>query len=181
MKLANMKSGLLAAILFGALQVYADAVVVKDLGKSGDWQASEIAHHPLWDKEACVAQTKAAGGVATLELYAEKSGTVYNDPLVEVVTAPGFPFYVRGILTDAKGGNAIHLILATTATGAQQFGLLSRLDQRAAVLNLLKAASGAKVQFINDKNKIVKTLAFSLKGSSKIIATAIQGCQLTVD
>lgn len=161
---------------------FAAQSVVKDLGTNGGWKSAQVKEHDFSQKEACIASTKASDTDSTLELYAERldnSSTEYVEPTVLVVTRKETS-YVRAILTDDENSTTFHLTLATDANTPAGFALMSRIGERAKLVALLKKAATANVQLINAKNKVVKILKFSLKGSTKGIDAAIAGCALVV-
>lgn len=174
----------------------AEFLPIKEIGSFGDWKVLEAQDHPIWHKDACMAMTvlkEKNAQVATLELYAEKEpaatavegseapASVFNDPTIQVTTIAGFPSYVRAILTDGRTPASFNLMLASNTENPPTMGLIARADERKAVTDLLKRANTAKVQFINDKNVVVKNLAFSLKGSTKALESAVTNCRLTLE
>ena len=163
------------------LSVQAAQTVTKDVGSFGSWKTAQISGHDLWNKDACVSSTPAREDASTLELYAEKltGNTAYVEPSVQVVTR-GATGYVRAVLTNDDDSTKVQLTLASTTATPAAFGVLSRLDDRTALIATLKKANNVQVQLINEKNSVVKTLNFSLKGSSKAIDAANTGCGLAL-
>lgn len=156
------------------------SVVEKDLGTSGNWKIAQIADHDLWKTRGCVAFVKATGGNSQLELYAQHDGGVgstYTEPTIQVVVNDGITGFVRGTMTDDRGVSAA-MTLATNQEVKPGQGLLVKLGDRAKAIDIVKAGSVLSVQLLNPKGKLVKTLSFSLKGSSKGVDTAMSACQL---
>lgn len=156
------------------------SVIEKDLGTSGNWKIAQIADHDLWKTRGCVAYVKATGGNSVLELYAQHdggAGASYIEPTIQVVVNDGPTGFIRGTMTDDRGVSAA-MTLATNKEVKPGFGLLVKTGDRAKAIDIVKAGSVLSVQLIGPKNKVVKTLSFSLKGSSKGVDLAFSACQL---
>ena len=170
----------LAALLLSSPLAFAQTVE-KDLGTNGDWKGALINDHTLWKKNACLAFTKSSDGGSLLELYAEQAGETkgsFVEPTLQVVTKEvGF---VRGVLSDNNEAESYQLILAPNKDAKPVLGLITRLGDRKKAVDLLKRASGAKLVLFNAKGKALKTLTFSLKGSTKGIDSVIAACKLAL-
>lgn len=161
---------------------------IKEIGTVSDWKALVAQDHPLWHKDSCLAMTQVNKEkvAASIELYAERelgSEDVFNDPLIQVITPNvDFPPYVRGILSDGgKTKTIFHLLLASNTENPPMHSLVSRLAQRKAIFDFLKKSNIARIQFIDETNKVVKTINFSLKGSSKSLDAALSQCKLAIE
>jgi len=175
-----MKPALIAAILLLPLSPAAMAQKVeKDLGTNGDWKGALVTEHNLWKKNACIAFAKSPDGGSFIELYAEQAGDTrgsFVEPTVQLVTKEAN--FVRGTLSDSTNKESYQLVLAPTREQKPALGLITRLGDRQKVVAMLKRASGAKVQLLNAKGQVLKTLTFSLKGSTKAIEGAFSACKL---
>lgn len=162
---------------------FANQIITKDLGTFGSWSSAIIQNHDLSSRDACISSTKADVDASTLELYAEKllnqSSDVFTEPTFQIVLKSNVSF-VRAVLSDDKSTNKVHLTMLTNQNNPPQMGLLSRIDDRANLLSVLKHSNTIKVQLIDAKNAVVKTMIFSLRGSSKALDAAVTGCQLSL-
>lgn len=156
----------------------------RDLGVFGNWRAAEITGHAFLGKNACVAYTQTADGKDTLEVYAEEQANPaqgYAEPTVQVVTsAQTAPVYLRGVMVDNKKLGEFPMTLMSNTAAPVGSGLLARIDQRAKMIEVLKKSATTDIRLGGEKNKLVKTLKFSLKGSTKAIDAIFAGCSLTV-
>ncbi len=172
-----MVIGMMALCLVSA-SAFAQTVD-KALPGAGDWKAAQVSGHDLWKTSACVAFVKSADGKSVLELYAEQEGELkgaFVEPTLQVVTKEvGF---VRAVITDSAGASPFQLTLASTKEEKPSFGLLARFNDRAKLISMLKKASSAKLSFVNAKGKVIKSISFSLKGSTKTIEGTVAACGL---
>lgn len=154
-------------------------VVDKQLPGNGDWKAAHVSGHDLFKTSACVAYVKSADGKSVLELYAPQLGDqkgVFTEATIQVVTKEtGF---VRAVLSDANGATPFQLTLASTREEKPAHGLLARFADRSKLISMLKDAANAKLSLVNNKGKVLKSIAFSLKGSTKTIDGTIAACQV---
>lgn len=172
----------LLSLLVSTQTLFAAPSVEKDLGTIGNWKAAQIKEHEMFAKDACVADTKALESASLLQVFAEKqtdSASEYVEPTVLFINR-GEPAFVRGVLTDENRSVQIQMTLASTTANPPALGLMARIDDRAKLIALIKAANTARLQLINEKNKVVKVLNFSLKGSSKTVDALNKACALTV-
>jgi hypothetical protein len=173
-----MKTGMIMALAFFASGAQAQ-VIDKPLPGNGDWKAAQVSGHDLFKTSACVAYVKSADGKSVLELYAPQLGEqkgVFTEATVQVVTKEAG--FVRGVLSDAAGAVSFQLTLATTREERPSQGLLARFADRAKIIEMLKKAANAKLSLVNAKGKVLKSIAFSLKGSTKTIDGTISACQI---
>lgn len=154
-------------------------VIDKQLPGNGDWKAAQVSGHDLFKTSACVAYVKSADAKSVLELYAPQLGeqkVVFTEATIQVVTKEtGF---VRAVLSDAAGGSLFQLTLASTRDVKPALGLLARFGDRAKIIAMLKDASSAKLSLVDKKGKVLKAIAFSLKGSTKTIDGTVAACQI---
>lgn len=154
-------------------------VIDKQLPGNGDWKAAQVSGHDLFKTSACVAFVKSADGKSTLELYAPQLGEqkgVFTEATVQVVTKEAG--FVRAVLADANGASPFQLTLASTREDNPAFGLLARFADRSKLVEMLKKAASAKLTLVDKKGKALKSVSFSLKGSSKTIDGTISACQI---
>ena len=178
-----MKTTLILVLMAWGLGAGATMTLKKDLGVFGNWRSAQIENHTLWGKNACLAYTQTTDGKSTLEVYAPELSAPeagYAEPSVQIVTAADTPRFIRAIAEDNRG-NGYQLTLASNQAQPTAFGLLSRLKDRQRIVDSLKKANTLSVKLIGERNKLVKTLTFSLKGSSKSIDAIFKGCALTID
>jgi len=175
-----MNQFLLTLLMF-PLTSLAAQTVQRDLGNYTDWKAAQIQGHDLWKNEACIASTTAKSDLSTLEIYASKMDdqSGYAEPTVQVVTR-GAPAYVRGVLVNESNGTKVYMVLASNQDNPAQTGLMTRLDDRASLVLLLKRSTQISLQLIDARNKVAKTLRFSLMGSTKAIDAAYSGCGINL-
>lgn len=176
----NRNTATLLALLV-PLAAAAAPTVTRDLGTNGNWKTAIVSGHDLWGKDACLASTVSKEGPSTLEIYAEKEDgqETFVEPTVQIV-ARNETGFVRAVATDEDRGAQIHLTLAANANEPASLGLLARIDDRSKLIAMIKKSNELRVQLINEKNKVTKTLRFSLKGSSKATDAAFAGCGLAV-
>lgn len=173
---------LMLGLLIATHIANAAQTVEKEISANGNWKAAKILGHDFSQKNACISTTRALEDGTTLEVYAEKqadSNTDYVEPTVLVVTRAE-PSFVRAVLTDEDATTKYQLTLASTTATPPVFAAMARIDDRAKLIALLKASNTARLQLINEKNKVVKVLNFSLKGSSKTIDSQLASCSLPV-
>jgi hypothetical protein len=174
---------ILSSFFVGLSTTQAAQTVTKDFGTFGAWNSAIIQAHDLSSKDACLSSTKADIDASTLELYAEKlsnqTADLFTEPTFQVVLRSKFNF-VRAVLADDQATSKVHLTMLTNQNNPPQMGLLARIDDRASLLALIKKANSIKIQLIDSKNIVTKTLTFSLKGSSKALDAAVTGCKLTL-
>jgi hypothetical protein len=179
-----MKKTLLAILALSALSVTAAPALKKDWGVFGNWRSAEILGHAFSGKNACMAYTQTTDAKSTLELYAQESTNAadgYIEPTFQVVPDARIPRFIRGIAKDAKKLGEFHLTLQTTRATPPAYALLVREQDRVKFLDVLKKSSKIDIQLVGEKNKLVKTLTFSLKGSTKAIDAVINGCGLAIE
>ena len=171
-----------ALVFFSGAGAQAEQKVRRALSASGSWSAAEVTGHALFGTDACLAFTKARDG-STLEVYAPRlsgSETEYTEPTVLIVTKGAKP-YIRGILEDDGARTKVNLMLASTKDEKPAFGLVARVDERKLLVEILRRASVATVRLVNEKNREIGRIGFSLKGSTKNIDGAFGGCGLRIE
>jgi hypothetical protein len=176
----------LAIALLSTISMAASAApaLKTDLGVYGNWRAAEITGHAFFGKNVCVAYTQTADGKNTLEVYAEEQADPangYTEPTVIVVTEAATPAYIRGVMADNKKLGELHMTLLTNRATPTGFGVMARIDQRAKMIDIIKKAGTVDIRLGGVKNKLVKTLKFSLKGSTKAVDAIMKGCGLTLE
>lgn len=179
-----MKKTLLTILALSSLAVTAAPTLKRDWGVFGNWRSAEILGHAFSGKNACMAYTQTTDAKSTLELYAQESTTPadgYIEPTFQVVPDARTPRFIRGIAKDNRKLGEFHLTLETTRATPPAYALLVRVQDRAKFLDVLKKASKIDVQLVGEKNKLVKTLSFSLKGSTKSIDAVLNGCALGIE
>jgi hypothetical protein len=179
-----MEKILLTIAALGSLTLSAAPALKKDLGVFGNWRSAEILGHAFTGKNACMAYTQTSDGKSSLELYSQESTTAadgYLEPTFQVIPDARIPRFIRAIAKDAKKLGEFHLTLQSTAATPPAYALLVRVADRAKFMDVLKKSSTIDIQLVGEKNKLVKTLTFSLKGSSKSIDAALSGCGLAIE
>ncbi len=169
-----------SVVALSLLSLAAEAQVIdKALPGNGDWKAAQVSQHDLFKTNACVAYVKSADGKSVLELYAPQLGETkgtFTEPTIQVVTKEvGF---VRAVLSDAAGATPFQLTLSSTREEKPAFGLMARFGDRLKLIDMLKKAASAKLSLVDKKGKVLKSVAFSLKGSTKTIEGTISACQI---
>jgi hypothetical protein len=184
MKILNTINAALILSLVSA--AHAAQSVDRKIGANGDWQAVEVSGHAYTGKSACLAFVTAKDK-SVLELYAERvpetepgARAAFGAPTVHLIPRTEKPF-VRGLLVDDKKRVQIHLMLAATVATPPALGLVSRIEERAKLVEVLKKANTVTVSLINAQNKVVGSEVYSLRGSSKMINAAISACDLSLD
>ncbi len=179
-----MKSTLIVLASLFTLSAFAAPTTKKDLGVFGVWRAAEIEGHAFWNKNVCLAWAQTTDGKSTLEIYAEEFGAPaegYTSPTIQVIPDPRTPRFICAVATANGIATEFHLTLESTPANPPAFGLLARIDQRAQLIDAIKKAGTLTVKLAGEKNVLVKTLTFSLRGSSKAVDAFVNGCKLTLD
>lgn len=167
-----MKIFLIATLLFGSSSLLAEDVI-DDLGSLRQWKAQKIEDHKAWNESGCIAFTDKDN--SRLEVYAEESKDIqgsYIEPTIQVVANQGFPKFFRAQMKiDNRSDLSFNMTLANKdqANGTQV--ALARLSGREEMIDLLRKRNSARVSFYNKSGSVVKTVDYSLSGSSRTIGT----------
>jgi len=141
-----------------------------------DWQAQKVSGHLAWNKEACTATTQTDS--ARLEVYAEQiTETGYAEPTVQVLVSD-IEEQVYSATLETNRSKEISLTLASQAAEQGMQVVMARLKDRATFVEALKADNNVTVKFKNVKNRTIKRIRFSLRGSNDTISAQFESCNL---
>jgi hypothetical protein len=149
--------------------------VVDSIATIKQWSAYTLTGHSAWNTEACIASTP-GGSDSILEIYAEKAGSAYTEPTVQILFS-GTPQAFSAELTTG-GLKKWSLTLASPTQDLNLQALMARLNDRENIVAAIKRDNTATVKIRDVKNKVLKTIQFSLSGSSKTIDAEIAKCEL---
>lgn len=166
---------LMMTLILSVLTIQAHAeVVTEKVTTNKEWGAYLVQDHSAWATEGCVAATLVPD--ALLEVYAEKVDNEYAEPTVQVIFTN-----MPQIYSAEVASSALSRWTFTKASHPQDPSLqvvLARLKDRQEVIDKLKRDNGLTVKLKDIKGKLVKTLQFSLAGSSKTIDAEFKRCGL---
>jgi hypothetical protein len=149
--------------------------VVESISTLKQWSAYTLTGHSAWNTEACIASTP-GGTDSILEVYAEKAGLTFTEPTVQILFS-GVPQTFSAELTTG-GVKKWSLTLASPTQDPDLQAVMARLNDRENIVAALKRDNTATVKIRDAKNKVLKTIQFSLSGSSKTIDAEIAKCDL---
>lgn len=167
----TMMTTLILSVL--TFQAHAETVT-ETVATNKQWGSYLVQDHSAWATEACVAATLVPD--AALEVYAEKVDNEYTEPTVQVIFTNMPEVYSAEVYSSALSRWTF-----TRASHPQDPALqvvLARLKDREDLITKLKRDNGLTVKLKDAKGKLVKTLQFSLAGSSKTIDAEFKHCGL---
>lgn len=175
MDMKKLTSILLAGIL---VSLSAQAVeVATPIITSKKWVANTITGHTAWNTDACVASTLSTTTAdSILEIYSEKTGELYAEPTIQVVFKEAKQVYSADVITD-KGAKWT-FTLASAPVDPELQSVMARLKDREAIIKALKSDSAFTVKLKDVKGKAIKSMQYSLSGSSKAIDEQFKACSL---
>lgn len=175
-----MKTALFFIILFPYQLIHAE-VIVEKLSENKKWIANKIEAHAAWNTASCVASTPGLHSV--LEVYSEKTPDGdYTEPTVQVlIEKDGFKEEAYSAEVSTESGKKFVFTRASTPADPNTLVLLSQLNDRSTLIELIKRDSNLRLKTKNPKGKLISDISFSLSGSSKTLTTQFEKCLLTFD
>jgi hypothetical protein len=149
--------------------------VVDKIAANKTWSSYTLTGHSAWNKEACIASTL-GGKDSILEVYAEKTSGGYTEPTVQVLFSNVPQAFSADVITSAV--KKWNFLLGSPTQDPTLQAVVARLGDRQDIITALRNDNGVIVKIRDSKGKLLKTLNFSLSGSSKTIDAQATKCQL---
>ncbi len=160
----------------GLQNAFAEPVVTPVL-TSKKWTVQTVTGHSAWNSESCIATTPSSTTAdSVVEVYSEKVGDLYAEPTVQVLFKEPKQVYSAEVNTDK--GTKWTFTLASVAVDPELQVVMARLKDREAIIKSLKSDSTLTVKLRDAKGKAIKTMQYSLSGSSKGIDGQFSHCAL---
>ena len=150
--------------------------VAEPIPSSGVWNAEKVENHEIWNTQACVASTETEDGdiLEVIAYYDEESGD-FLDPEVNVITS--FDVAFLDVVGKIRGESKEYSMTPMSTDDENVVGARAAFRDRERLVGRLRAKSWYDVSFI-DTEGVVKTLNFSLTGSSNTIRNQFSACAL---
>lgn len=175
MKTLNfVKSGL---ILVSVL--VSQGVLAAPFYSSKDWAAEIVPVHDFWGQEACVATTVGSDKITRLEVIALRgTNGAFLEPMVQVI-GPMTEAFIE-ITADSGGSRVFDLLpLYNNNTGAI-ISAVAKLDEREKLAEEIAGRSKLVAKYY-DAQGLIKTVNFSLRGSSSTLSALFKQCGLAFE
>ena len=145
--------------------------------QSNQWRAEKMSQHSVWEKPACVAHTETADGESSLEIiaYYDESNDKFLEPEVNVITT--FDVSFLDVVTKFSGTSKTYTMVPVLPTDTSLVGARALFGDREDLVSAIRKLSSVSVRYL-DTNGEVKSLKFSLSGSSKTIREQFKVCKL---
>lgn len=161
-------------LVLGCFNAQAETVTEK-IATSKSWSSYILTDHSAWGSEACIASTSTADSI--LEVYSEKTSSVFTEPTVQILFA-NIPVEVYSADVSTGALTRWFFTKASSPNDPSLQAVIARLGDRQAILAALKKGNTVTVKLKDVRNKLVKTMQFSLSGSSKGIDSQFAKCGL---
>ena len=154
----------------------ADEVIVSAEETGRDWNAEIVTDHEVWQKPACSAYTMSEDGQSTLEVVAYNRATdSFSEPEVNIVTTANFSFL--DVTASTNGTSRDFLLLPIQPTDQNLVGARVLFDEREDLVIAIRRHLTLTANYMDSAGE-VKSVKFSLRGSSNAISSQFERCDL---
>ncbi len=173
---------IIAIVLVSLVSGFASAEVVDETIVSAEqtkkaWNAETVAKHEIWQKPACSAYTMSEDGESTLEVVAfyNAATDTFGEPEVNVVTTANFSFL--DVTTSTNATSREFQMLPLQPTNTNLVGARVLIGEREDLVVAIRRHSNLTARYLDAAGE-VKSVTFSLRGSSDAVAAAFSHCDL---
>lgn len=168
------------SILLTSLGIHAqliDEVIVSSAETGKAWNAETTLDHEIWNKPACSAYTMSEDKQSTLEVVAFYDATTdtFSEPEVNVVTNANFSFLDVMVTTD--GTSKQFQLLPIQPSNQSLVGARVLFEDREDLVSAIRRHLTLTARYLDTAGE-VKTVSFSLRGSSDAVSAQFEHCEL---
>jgi hypothetical protein len=158
-----------------AFAVVEDEVLYQQNNKA--WVAEKVSQHSVWEKPACVAHVETSDGESSLEVvaYYNEDSDSFLEPEVNVITT--FDVSFLDVTAKVNGTSKVYTMIPVLPQDGSLVGARALFGDREELVSSIRKLNSVKVRYIDTQGE-VKSLSFSLSGSSKAIQTQFEQCTL---
>ena len=152
--------------------------VIVDPSVTGrDWTAEIVNMHEVWMKPACSAYTMSEDGDSSLEViaYYDKATNTFSEPEVNVVTMANISFL--DVIVTTSGAKTQYQMLPVQPANQDMVGARVLFDDRENLTDAIRRHNFLIARYLDAAGE-VKSIRFSLRGSSNAVRATFDRCSL---
>ncbi len=176
MKKLLLTLALLVTSLTAKAQITDEIIVdANETGKA--WNAETTVDHEIWNKPACSAYTMSEDRQSTLEVVAfyDQNTDTFSEPEVNVITNANFSFLDVVVSTD--GTSRQFQLLPIQPSNQSLVGARVLFEDREDLVSAIRRHLTLTARYLDTAGE-VKTVSFSLRGSSDAVSAQFDYCEL---
>lgn len=141
-----------------------------------DWSAQTLSNHSFWMEPACLASTLGDDGVTRLEVISFDDGLGgYTEPLIQVIGPMNEVFFEITAETIGRSSTFVLMPLFNDQSDSNEVAAVSKVEDREALVQAIAQKSRLMANYF-DSEGLVKTVNFSLRGSSATVGAMFKQC-----
>ncbi len=154
-----------------------DEIIVDSQQTGKAWDSETSQNHEIWQRPTCSAFTMSEDGQSTLEVvaYYDLNTDLFSEPEVNVVTQANFSFLDVVVRTD--GSSQQFQLLPIQPQNTNLVGARVLFDDREGLVSAIRRYNNLTSRYLDSSGE-VKSIRFSLRGSSDAIAAQFSHCGL---
>ncbi len=154
-----------------------DEIIVSAEETGRDWNAELVQSHEIWKKGACSAYTMSEDKESTLEVVAFYNPATdgFSEPEVNIVTQANFSFL--DVTASTNGTSRDFQLLPIQPDNPSLVGARVLFDEREDLVFAIRRHLTLTAHYLDSAGE-VKSVNFSLRGSSNAIAAQFERCGL---
>lgn len=146
------------------------------------WTAEVVSVHSVWQKPACLSYTKSQDEESTLEVisFYDEESKQFTEPTINILTPFEVSFFEVVVEIDGISDDFSFLPVLPDTDSLEVVGARALFDDRQDLVESLRRRNRVTANYL-DATGEVKSIVFSLSGSSQTLQSQFEACGLEIN